>query len=81
MLSFYFGYAIDFIYQINNEFNFSVKKPKSFGEALILGTMDGLTLCASIIGLLIVSLAALELLNETVRWFGDRANIDISLNV
>lgn len=56
-------------------------KPKNAGEALVLGTKNGIKLSASIVGLLIVSLALIELLNKTVEWFGDRVDIDITLNV
>ncbi|XP_045170105.2 solute carrier family 28 member 3-like isoform X2 [Mercenaria mercenaria] len=54
--------------------------PKSVGEALVVGTTTGLKLAASIIGLLIVSFAVIEMLNKTVEWFGDRVNIHITLN-
>lgn len=47
----------------------------------MLGTKNGIKLSASIVGLLIVSLALIELLNKTVEWFGDRVDIDITLNV
>ncbi|XP_060587130.1 solute carrier family 28 member 3-like [Ruditapes philippinarum] len=56
-------------------------QPRSVGEALVLGTTNGMKLATSIIGILIVSLALLELTNSTVKWFGDRVNIDISLNL
>ncbi|XP_053374461.1 sodium/nucleoside cotransporter 2-like [Mercenaria mercenaria] len=55
--------------------------PKSVGETLVVGTTNGLKLAASIVGLLIVSLAVIEMLNKTVEWFGDRVNIDITLNL
>ncbi|XP_045168425.2 solute carrier family 28 member 3-like [Mercenaria mercenaria] len=55
--------------------------PKSVGEALVVGTTNGLKLSASIIGLLIVSLAVIEMLNKTVEWFGDRVNVHITLNL
>ncbi|XP_053374460.1 solute carrier family 28 member 3-like [Mercenaria mercenaria] len=67
--------------EMKNEHSPNFKKPTSVGEALVFGTKNGIKLATSIIGLLIVSLAVLELLNKTVEWFGDRVNIHITFNL